>query len=329
VDRRRFLLTSLASILAAPLVAAAQRPTRSPRVGIVADPPHEPNRRLEAFRARLRELGYVEGDNVILEIRRWDGISGHTPAIVADLVGIPVDLLVVSTTGAALAAKRATRTIPIVAAGAGALVESGAVASLARPGGNVTGLTSLQTDLSAKRLDLLKEAVRTLTRIAILISPFREAPAAGQGYLQETEVAARALGVTTHVIRVDGPVDIDAAFKEARQSGAEACILVPNQFWGVNARRTGAAALRHRLPMMSQDPGLVEEGGLIQYGVNIAELWRRAADYVGKILKGANPADLPVEQPTTFELVINLKTARALGLAIPPSVLARADQVID
>ena len=264
-----------------------------------------------------------------LEVRRWDGTSGHTPAIVSTLVRMPVDVLVVGTTGATVSAMRETKTIPIVAAAAGALLEVGAIASLARPGGNVTGLTAVQSDLSAKRLDLLKQSVPGLSHIAVFMSPYREVPAVGERYLRDTEIAARTLGVRTEVIQVDQAGDLDRAFKIATRDRAQAGLSLPNQFWGANAKRVGALSLSYRLPVMAQDSGIVEAGGLAQYGVDIVDLWRHAAGYVDKILKGAKPGDLPVEEPTKFELIINLKTAKALGLTIPPSLLLRADEVIE
>jgi putative ABC transport system substrate-binding protein len=328
-DRRRFLLTVLACATGTSLVARAQRAeVRIARIGIVADPPHTPNLRLDAFRQALRELGYVEGRDITLEIRSWDGTSGATAAIVADLIRLPVDVLVLSTTGATLAAKRATTTIPIVAAGAGALVEAGAVASLARPGGNVTGLVSVQPELSAKRLEILKEALPTLSRVAVLMSPYREVASVGQRYLRETEEAASTLGLRLRVIRVEAAADLDAAFQTATESKADACIILSNPFWSANAKRVGEMSLQHRIPVMSQDTGIVEAGGLLQYGVDITDLWRRAAAYVDKILKGAKPADLPIEQPTKFELIVNVKAAKALGLALPQSLILRADKVI-
>jgi len=329
LDRRAFLMAALAVAVLDPLRAETQPLARTPHVGIVADPPHEPNLRLEAFRRRLRELGYVEGRTIVLDVRRWDGTSGETPAIIAELIQMPVDVLVVSATGSTLAAKRRTRTVPIVSAGAGALLEAGVVASLARPGGNVTGLTSVQPALAAKRLDILREAIPALSSVAVLMSPYREIPAVGERYLRETEEAGRLLGLRLHVIRVETPAAIDTAFQGAVQHHADAGIILPNQFWGAHGKRVGELALRHRLPVMSQDPGIVETGGLLQYGVDIVDLWRLAAGYVDKILKGARPADLPVQQPTKFELIINLGTARALGLTIPASLLARADRVIE
>jgi putative tryptophan/tyrosine transport system substrate-binding protein len=320
------LLLALGLVFA-PLAAEAQPAVRVPRVGIVSPPPHAPA--LDAFRRGLSELGYVEGQNVRLEVRQWDGASGQSSGLIAELIQLPVDVLVVATTSEAIAAKQVTSTIPIVAAAAGALVESGAVASLARPGGNVTGLTTLQPDLSRKRLDLLNEALPSLSRIAVFISPYRAVPSIGERLLRETEAAAAALRLRVQIVRVEeSAAGVEGSFQAATRNRADAGVILTNPFWGANAMRVGALALRHRLPVMSQDPGIVEAGGLMQYGVNLPDMWRRASGYVDRILKGAKPADLPVEQPTKFELVINLKTAKALGLTIPQSVLLRADQVI-
>jgi putative ABC transport system substrate-binding protein len=328
MDRRRFLLTSLAGALAAPLAAEAQPAGRLPRIGVLVALAPPNHLEADAFRQGLRELGYVEGRNVLLDIRSWEVRAERTPDVVAELLRIPVDVIVVPTTGAASAAKQMTKTIPIVASTAGALVEAGVVASLARPGGNVTGLTSSQVDLTAKRLELLKEAVPTLSRVAALVSPYRP-PALGEIFVRQTEAAARALGLRLDLLRVEGADDLAGAFQTATRARVGAVIIIPNPFFGVNAKRVAELALRHKLPMIAQDPGIVEAGGLMQYGINLADAWRRSATYVDRILKGAKPADLPVEQPTKFELVINLKTAKALGLTIPPSVLARADQVIE
>ena len=328
MERRAFIGTLTGCLLAAPLAARAQQAARIPRVGVVADPPH-PNSRLEAFRQGLRDLGYVEGQNVLLEIRRWDGVSGHSRALIAELIRIPVDVLLVGSTGDALFAQQITKRIPVVAAYAGDLVGSGAVASLARPGGNVTGLTADQPGLSAKRLDLLKQAVPGLSRVAVFMSPYRTAPSVGEHMLRDTEIAATALGVHLDVIRVEQVGDLEGGFKTAIRNRAEAILILPNQFWGANAKRVGDLALRYRVPVTAQDPGLVEAGGLIQYGVDLPDLCRRAATFVDKILRGATPGDLPVQQPEKFDLIINLKTAKALGLTIPPSLLQRADQVIE
>jgi len=329
MDRRMFLGTLAGVLLAAPVGGEAQPVARIPRVGVIADPPYSPNLRLEALRNGLRDLGYLDGKNILLEIRPWDGISGHSATLVAELIRIPVDVLVVPTTGDTVIAKRATKTIPIVAANAGDLLGVGAVASLAHPGGNVTGLTSLQSDLSAKRLDVMKQILPGLSNVAVFMSPYREVPAVGERLLRETESAARTLGVHLDIIRVGQVEELEGAFNHARRSRSEAVLILPNQFWGANGKRVAGLALAHRLPLMAQDPGVVEAGGLVQYGVNAPDMWRRAAIYVDRILKGAKPADLPIEQPTKFELVINLKTATAFGLTIPPSLLGRADQIIE
>jgi putative ABC transport system substrate-binding protein len=326
VNRRSFISTAAFGLLAVPLGVEAQATINLPRVGVVPPPPHALF--LDAFRQGLRELGYVDGQNVRLEIRLSDGVSGHARALIAEPIRLPVDVLVVPTTGDVIVAKQLTNTIPIVAASAGALVESGAVTSLARPGGNVTGLTGLQPDLSRKRLDLLKEALPSLSRIAVFLSRYREMPALGEQLLRETHEAAAALDLRERVIRVEGPANLDGGFQVAMVDRADAGVILPNPFWAAHARRVGALALKHRLPLMTQDPGIVEAGGLMQYGVLLPDLWRRSASFVDKILKGARPADLPVEQPTKFELIINLNTAKALGLTIPPSLLLRADEVI-
>jgi putative ABC transport system substrate-binding protein len=316
-------------ILAVPSTVGSQQATeRLPRIGIIADPPHSPNLRLAAFRQALQGLGYREGKNVILEIRRWDGTSGATAAIAAELIGLPVDVLVVPTTGAAIAAKRETSTIPIVAAGAGALVEGGVVTSLARPGGNVTGVTTIQSELSAKRLEILSEAVPGLSEVGVLVSPYREVAAVGERYLRETQDAARRLGLHLRVVRVETAADLEPAFQAATRDKVQACIILPNPFWGANAQRVGEISLRHHLPVMSQDVGIVQAGGLLDYGVDLTSLWGRAAVYVDSILKGAKPADLPVEEPARYRLIVNLKSAKALGLTMPQSLLLRADQVI-
>ena len=238
-------------------------------------------------------------------------------------------MIVVPITGAALDAKRATSTMPIVSAGAGALVETGAVASLARPGGNVTGLSGVTTELSTKRLELLKEALPNLSRVAVLMSPYRGVESLGEGLLKATEAAAQVVSVHLQVLRIDEPADLTGAFQAASRGQAGAVIILANPFFSVHAARVAELALKYRLPTIGSELAMVEAGGLMRYAPNGPDLWRRAATYVDKILKGAKPAHLPVEQPTKFDLVINLKTAKALGLTIPPSVLVRADRVIE
>jgi len=333
VKLRRLGLTVVLSvgIFASPLAVEAQRAGKVPRVGILVAtaPPPAPNSGLAAFRQALRELGYVEGQTVLLDVR-WSGaVPGRAAEAVSELVRVPVDVIVAQTTGATLAAKRATSTIPIVAAAGGALVEFGAVASLARPGGNVTGLTVFATELSAKRLALLKEALPNIARVAVLMSPpNRAVPALGEHFLKQTEAAAQVVGVHLQVLRIEEPADLEGAFQAASRGQAGAVINLPDPFFSVHAARVAELALKYRLPTISSEVAIVEAGGFMRYGPNGPDLWRRAATYVDKILKGAKPADLPIEQPTKFELIINLKTAKALGLTVPQSLLIRADELI-
>jgi putative ABC transport system substrate-binding protein len=315
-------------VLLAPLPAEGQRPAQPPRVGVLF--PFAPGRNpaVNALREGLHGLGYVEGKSIILEMRWADARIDRQQAFVSELVRLPVDVLVVGTTGAALDARRLTTTIPIVTATAGALVEAGVVASLARPGGNVTGLTTMQADLAAKRLELLKEAVPKLSRVTALSLPTSRA-SLGEIFATQTEMAARSLGIELHLRQVPGLSDFDDAFQAAAANRADAVIFLPSPFFTVHAARVSELALKHRLPTMGNEEAMVSAGGLMAYSVNYLDMWRRAASYVDQILKGAKPADLPVEQPAKFELVINLKTARALGLTIPRSLLERADQVIE
>ena len=260
---------------------------------------------------------------------RWS--AGRAQPDLADLlsslVRLPVDVIVVPTSGHAILAKRATTTIPIVAAAAGALVEAGVVASLARPGGNVTGLTTQGAELSAKRVELLKEVLPRLSRVAAIASPYSDALAGI--FERQVETAAHTAGVQVQLLRVKTAADLDGAFEAATQSRAGAVITVTNPFFVIHAARVAELALKYRLPFAAYYREEVDAGALIWYGVNRADMWRRAATFVDKILKGAKPADLPVEQPAKFELVINLKTAKALGLTIPRSVLVQADHVIE
>ena len=326
IDRRTFLAGTGAVLLVAPLAAEAQPKGRLPRIGVLGVSGQDAQ--VIAFRQGLEKLGYVEGKTIVLELRWLEvggGIDRH-PALLSELIRLPVDVVVVGTTGAAIIAKRLTTTVPIVTSTAGALVEAGVVVSLARPGGNITGLTNMAADLSAKRLDLLKEAVPRLSRVAALMAPYT--PPLGEIFVRQTEDAARVVRVELQLLRVQDQADLDGAFQAAVHGRAGAMTILPNPFFQTYAGLVGGLALKHRLPMISGEPGVVEAGGLIQYAVDTRDMWRRAAGYVDKILKGAKPADLPVEQPTKFELVINLKTAKALGLTIPPSLLQRADEVI-
>ena len=328
--KRIWLIILTLTILLVPLAADAQQPARVPRVGVLVAlaPPPAPQQDLDAFRQGLRELGYVEGRTVLLELRWNEGRPERWPELVSELIRVPVDVIVVQTTGSALAARQATRTIPIVSASSGMLVEEGVVQSLARPGGNVTGLTGVTAEVSAKRVELLKEVVPKLARVAVLVRSYGLWPSLGERLVKETETGARALGIQLQLLRIEGPTDLDGAFQAATRGRAGAVILLPHPFFRVHAARVAELALRHRLPTMAEYADQVEAGGLMSYGASGTDLWRRAATYVDKILKGAKPADLPIEQPTKFELVINLKTAKALGLTIPQSVLMRANEVI-
>jgi len=304
MKRSGVALLSLA-LLTAPLAVDAQQAARVPRIGILVPTAPPPARQpsLDAFRAALRELGYVEGQTILLEVR-WSAGETERTDLLSSLIRLPVDVIVVPTTGAAIAAKRATTTIPIVAAAAGALVETGVVASLARPGGNVTGLTTQAADLSAKRFELLKEVLPRLSRVAAIASPYGPTPLAGL-FARHAETGARAVGVQFQLLQVKTPADLDGAFQAATRSRVGAVTTLPNPFFVVHAARIAELALKHRLPLASGTRAEVDAGALIWYGVRLADMWRLAATYVDKILKGAKPGDLPIEQPTKFEFVIN------------------------
>jgi putative ABC transport system substrate-binding protein len=329
MDRRTFLAGAGAVLLAAPLAAEAQQATKVPRIGYLglnrAASPHL----TEAFLHGLRDLGYVEGRNVVIEYRDAEGKIERFPALAAELAALRVDVFVTAGgTPAALAAKQATRTLPIVFAGVGDAVASGLVTSLARPGGNITGSSVLAPELVGKWLELLKQAVPGVTRVAVLWQPGFLPERTGKDMLKEAEVAGRALGVRVQFVEARGPEDFDRAFSDmTRERAGALTVLGSNMLFGERRRLVDLAA-KHRLPAVYGLREFVDAGGLLSYGPNAADLFRRAATYVDKILKGAKPADLPVEQPTKFELVINLKTAKALGLTIPQSVLGRADEVI-
>jgi putative ABC transport system substrate-binding protein len=280
---------------------------------------------VEAFRQALREHGYVEGQNLTVEFRFAERRVDRLHALAAELVRLKVDVIVVEGTPAALAAKQATRTIPIVVAAAGDPVKSGLVASLARPGGNITGLTLIHPELSAKRLQLLVEAVPRLGRVAVIWNPSNPVVAHS---LRETEVAARTMGVQLQGVKVPSPAALDGAFSEIADARPGALIVLGDgMLWSIRDRIV-ELALRSGLPALFPDRDFVTIGGLLSYGHDLTENIRRAAALVDKILKGSSPADLPVEQPTKLELAVNLKTAKTLGLTLPPSLLARADHVI-
>jgi putative ABC transport system substrate-binding protein len=279
-----------------------------------------------AFRQGLGETGYVEGQNVAIEYRWAEGSYDRLPAMAADLVGRKVDVIVAGGIPAALAAKSATSTIPIVFSGIGDPVGTGLVASLARPGGNLTGISEMTTDLMAKRLELLSELVPQATVIALLVNPNN--PNA-KPYLREAQEAGRTKGVQLPILKASNESEIEAAFGTLVQLHASALIVVPDAFFSGRREQIVALASRHAVPAIYHLRELAAAGGLISYGASLTANRRQAGIYAGRVLKGAKPADLPVQQPTTFELVINLKTAKALGLTMPQSLLARADEVIE
>ena len=315
-------------LLVAPCVAEAQPPSKMPRIGFLM-PLLTPERahNLETFRHRLRELGWIEGQNVAMELRYAEegAATERLPELAADLVRLNVDVIV-TLGGTTRIAQSATRTIPIVMVEARDPVEAGYVTSLAQPGGNITGLAGLGAELSGKRLEILKQVVPQLSRVALLLNPTLDTSA---GYVRETQRAAQALGVAVQVLEVRRPEDIEGAFAAVPQAGAGALLLLTDpRVLETHRHNVVALALQSRLPAIYPWRMYVEAGGLMSYGISLQEWYRRAATYVDKILKGAKPGDLPVEQPMQFELVINLKTAQALDLTIPPAVLFQANEVI-
>jgi putative ABC transport system substrate-binding protein len=329
MDRRRFLLTSLAGALAAPPAVEAQRTGKVHTIGFLGPPPSAGGL-VQAFQQALRDLGYVEGQNLRIEYRYTDvALQGHTdllPRLAAELIRLKPAVLVVSVTEAALAAKNATTTIPIVMVSVPDPVAAGLVQSLARPGGNVTGLSRQTRDLIGKTLQLLREALPETVRVDLLANPTEPLNSTMVGDAKE---AAKLLGVQLRIVEVRAPTELERAFSTMRADGAGALLVVSGAGFYLNRAQIVGLALQNRLPSVFQNREFVEAGGLLSYAPSTAANYQRAAVFVDKILKGAKPAELPVEQPTKFELVINLKTAKALGLTIPPSLLARADQVIE
>jgi putative ABC transport system substrate-binding protein len=334
MDRRAFIGTLTGSLLAAPLAAEAQQAAKIARIGYLgylgtnnrASSPHLQ----EAFLEGLRDLGYVEGRNLVIEYRRAEGKLERLPALAAQLIALHVDVIVALGTPEAQAAKQATRTLPIVFTSSTDPVGSGLVTSLARPGGNVTGLSALGVDLVGKCLEQLTQALPGVSRIAALWHRGAVPGRTEKDTLKGAEAAARRLGVRLQFVEARGPEDFDRAFSEITTGGAEALIVLTTSamLFGEH-RRLVALAAKNRLPAVYPWRESVDAGGLMAYGPDLADLFRHTAAYVDRILKGAKPGDLPVQQPTKFELVINLKTAKALGLTIPPSLLQRADQVIE
>ena len=306
--------------------AEAQQPARIPRIGILAAPSASFfSARVEALRQRLRELGYVEGKNIVIEYRYAEGKLERLPDLAAELVRLKVDVIVTAGGPAILAAKKASATIPIVFAAASDPVGTGLVSSLARPGGNITGLCHMAPDLDGKRLELLKEAFPKVARVAFL---WQSSGTRGNLPLTEMEAAAKALGLKLLSLPVRSLDDFDSAFARAKRDGAQALITSTGGLIATQQRQVLDFAAKNRLPAMYPTSEFVEAGGLMSYAANYADLFRRAADFVDKILKGTKPADMPVEQPTKFEFLVNLKTAKQIGLTIPQKVLERADKVI-
>jgi ABC-type uncharacterized transport system substrate-binding protein len=324
--RKKFRFALCALLLAFGLSAEAQQPTKMPRIGYLSGASLSAIReRIEAFRQGLRELGYVEGKNIVIEYRWAEGKPDRLPDLAAELVRLKVDIIVSAGPAVTPHFKQATKTIPIIMAQDNDPVGNGFVASLARPGGNITGLATLARELSGKQQELLKEIIPKLSRVAVFGSSTE--PGNSQT-LKEIELAAEALKVKIQYLDIHGPEDIEPAFQAARKGRAGAVFVLVSTIFNSNRTQVVELAVKSQLPAIFYSAEYVELGGLMAYGPSYTDLYRRVATYVDKILKGAKPADLPVEQPMKFELVINLKTAKQIGLTIPPNVLARANKVI-
>jgi putative ABC transport system substrate-binding protein len=325
LSRPVVIVILILALLGAPLAVEAQPVAKINRIGVLflggAD-----QLRVDAFQQGLREHGYVDGQNMNLEMRRAEGRADRLPALAAELVRLKVDVLVTESNAAALAAKNATQTIPVVMAVAGDPLSAGVVTSLARPGGNVTGLTLQAPELSGKRLQLLKEIFPKSGLVSIV---YNVTNPASQDFLAETKSAAQSLGLHLHVVAVRSPGDFDAAFKAVSDARPSAFMTLADGMMFANRARIAEFAAKSRLPGVFPEREFAETGGLMSYGPSVLANWRRAAALVARILKGAKPADMPIEQPAKFELVINLKTAKALGVTIPPSLLSRADEIIE
>jgi putative ABC transport system substrate-binding protein len=320
-------LLAIAVSAAASLSGTAQPPGKVFRIGILSPAASPSTKAFDSLRKGLRELGYIEGANITIEYRLAAGDYGQLPGMAADLVRLPVDLIVTDSGIATQIARQATRAIPIVAATAGAdPVATGLAESLAHPGGNVTGFTGYE--LGGKRLELLREVLPAVSRVGALWNPATGNPA-NTSSLKATEDGARVLGLQLRPIAVAAPGEILAGFEAAVGGGVEALVVLPDGMFWNERERIVALAARHRLPTVYEEREYANDGGLLSYGRNVSENFRQAAGYVDKILKGAKAADLPIQQPTRFELVVNLRTAETLGLTIPPSILDRADEVIE
>jgi putative ABC transport system substrate-binding protein len=325
IGRRTFLGTIAGGLLTAPLAAEAQQAGKVYRVGFLWDSPAVFPDAIEAFRQGLRDLGYVEGRNITIDYRWAEGKPERMRELAEELVRLKVDVIIAPSSIYTGAAKRATSTIPVIFVSHADPIGSGHVASLARPGGNITGLSLMMTETNVKGLELFKEAVPGLARVAVVWDP--ATPSHGPG-LKAVEVAGPSLGLRIQSVAVRSATEYDSAFSAMVRERAGGVLILSTPLYIAGANRLAELALTHKLPSLFGPKHHVEAGGLMSYSPDRADLWRRGAIYVDKILKGAKPADLPVQQPTKFELVINLKTAKALGLTIPPSLLQRADQVI-
>ena len=326
MTKKIFVLIIGAVLLAHTFDAEAQQPTKIPRIGYLsANSSSAVATRVEAFRQGLRELGYVEGKYIVVEWRYAEGNPARLPSLAAELVRLKVDILVTASPPATRAAKKATSTIPIVMTQDSDPVANGFVASLARPGENISGLSTLAPELSGKRLELLKEIVPRLSRVVVLGTSTE--PGNAQS-LKEVERAAKAFGVKLQYLNVLNPKDIEIVFRAARKDHAESVLVLPSAVFIFQRTQIVELAVKNRLPAIYFRDRFVDDGGLMSYGVNLNDLDRRAATYVDKILKGTKPAELPVEQPIKFEFIVNLKAAKQIGLTIPPNVLRRADKII-
>ena len=325
MSKRNFVFALIAISVMLSFSCEAQQPAKVPRIGFLsATSSSTVSARHEAFRQGLRELGYTEGKNLVIEYRYAEEKLDRLPAFATELVHLKVDAIVSAGSPPTRAAKKATSTIPIIMGFDSDPVGNGLVASLARPGGNITGLATLAPELSGKQLELLKEIVSKLSRVAVLGTSTRTI----HSLREEVELAAGALQLQLQYLDVLGPEDIESVFRAASKARAEAVLVLASPVTNSQRKQIAGLAAKNRLPAIFPTSEFVEVGGLMSYNANITDLFRRSATYVDKILKGAKPADLPVEQPTKFELVINLKTAKEIGLTIPPNVLARADKII-
>ena len=327
MSEKMFRVVLGALLLAVSFSAQAQQPKKVPRIGVLNGASASALfTSVESFRLGLRELGYVEGENIVVEYRYAEGKRERFPELAAEMVRLKPDVIVATGTELIRSTKQVTSTIPIVVAGAGDLVETGLVASLAQPGGNVTGTTNISADLSGKRLELLKEVVPKASRMAIF---WRTASGSqDEDEVKQTQISAPPLGIKIQLVPVRGTDEFQGAFAVMKKENARALVIVHGTFTNSHRRELAELAIKHRLPAMCETAYWTEDGCLMNYGHDPRHGWRRAAVFVDKILKGAKPADLPVEQPAKFEFVINLKTAKQIGLTIPPNVLARADRVI-